>query len=105
MNQTPTFHEIAQQLNKYESYLLSAAWFQTKPESTKEEWLEPLEVAKRAIQAEDAVTLWEAAIDHMFAAEVEHDTGPEQWQILYQMIDDLRTELGVDSTNPCPEPC
>lgn len=103
MNKTITFADVAEQLEKYKTYLLSAPWFQAKSEETKTEWLEPLNEAQHAISSQNAVKMWEASIDHMFAADIEHDTGPEEWQRLYEMIDELRTELGVDSTMQ-PEP-
>lgn len=98
MNKTITFADVAEQLEKYKTYLLSAPWFQAKSEETKNEWLKPLDEVHHAICNENAVNMWSASIDHMFAADIEHDTGPEEWQRLYEMIDELRTELGIDST-------
>jgi hypothetical protein len=89
--------EVLEAIEAHTNELKSMAWFLAKPESVQKAWLANLANMATAAKNGDGALMWECAIDHMHETDWDFDTGLESWQDMYQLVDDLRTEWGVDS--------
>lgn len=99
MNEKQTFPTVAGVFADYKKYLLSSQIFKELQKDVQSQWIELLNRMEASIVAQDAANLWEAVVDHMLDTDWDFDTGPQVWQDLYNAVDELRTDAGIDSTN------
>lgn len=89
--------KIRKVAEKYKEWLVAQTWFQTKIKNT-EEWLAPLtKIIDRS--ANSPTLLWEAVVDHWQATNWEEDSFPSLFEELYDMVDEYRTQRGVDGVD------
>lgn len=100
MKRPASFGSVRRHLVKYKAWLLDQQWFQLKDSETKQNWLEPLERLSVAIESKQPAAMWEAAVDHWQETPWnDMDSETSVWALVYRGVDELRTRLGVTSTN------
>ncbi len=100
MKRPVSFGSIRRRLVRYQSWLINQQWFQLKDSKIKQRWLEPLDRLAAAIEARQPAAMWEAAVDHWHETPWKNIESPTfMWGLVYRDVDELRTTLGVDSTN------
>ncbi|MDI5832567.1 GeBP family protein (plasmid) [Shewanella xiamenensis] len=90
-------NKIRRLAEKYREWLVAQTWFNSKINNT-DEWLAPIN--KIIDQSANSPTLlWEAVVDHWQATNWDEDSFPTLFAQLYDMVDEYRTNRGVDGVD------
>lgn len=97
-NLDPVLHEeVIDSITAHIEDLKNMPLFKKLSDKKKSEWLSNLENLKLHAQNHNWEEMWECCVDHMFNTDWEFDIGPQSWQLMYEKVDELRTEMGVES--------
>lgn len=69
----------------------------------RKEWFGAADKIEYAINSGDPALMWEAVSDHWLDTEWDEDDMPEPFAVLYDAIDAVRTEAGIDSSSQIGE--